>query len=49
MLNGLEGARRALGGHGYSMFAGIGRLYADYLPVATYVDSMAQLLLLTAC
>lgn len=36
-INGLENARRALGGHGYSMFAGIGRLYADYLPAATYV------------
>jgi acyl-CoA oxidase len=39
-INGLESARRALGGHGYSMFAGIGRLYADYLPAATYVDSI---------
>lgn len=38
-IDGLENARRALGGHGYSMFAGIGRLYADYLPAATYVDS----------
>ena len=37
-INGLETARRALGGHGYSMFAGIGRLYADYLPAATYVN-----------
>ncbi|KAH0833857.1 acyl-CoA dehydrogenase/oxidase C-terminal [Lanmaoa asiatica] len=35
-INGLENARRALGGHGYSIFAGIGRLYADYLPAATY-------------
>ncbi|KAG8221682.1 acyl-CoA dehydrogenase/oxidase C-terminal [Butyriboletus roseoflavus] len=35
-ISGLENARRALGGHGYSMFAGIGRLYADYLPAATY-------------
>ncbi|KAF8438360.1 peroxisomal oxidase [Boletus edulis BED1] len=35
-INGLETARRALGGHGYSMFAGIGRIYADYLPAATY-------------
>ncbi|KAH7882117.1 peroxisomal oxidase [Phlebopus sp. FC_14] len=32
----LETARRALGGHGYSAFAGIGRLYADYLPAVTY-------------
>jgi len=35
-ISGLESARRALGGHGYSVFAGIGRLYADYLPAATY-------------
>ncbi|KAI6142956.1 acyl-CoA dehydrogenase/oxidase C-terminal [Pisolithus tinctorius] len=32
----LETARRALGGHGYSAFAGIGRLYADYLPAVLY-------------
>ncbi|KDQ56007.1 hypothetical protein JAAARDRAFT_59460 [Jaapia argillacea MUCL 33604] len=32
----LETARRAMGGHGYSAFAGLGRLYADYLPSATY-------------
>ncbi|KAG6374192.1 acyl-CoA dehydrogenase/oxidase C-terminal [Boletus reticuloceps] len=35
-INGLETARRALGGHGYSIFAGIGRMYADYLPAATF-------------
>ena len=33
----LEIARRSMGGHGYSTFAGLGRLYADYLPSATYV------------
>ena len=33
----IETARRALGGHGYSGYAGIGRIYADYLPSATYV------------
>lgn len=33
----LETARRSMGGHGYSAFAGIGRLYADYLPSVTYV------------
>ncbi|KAG6917134.1 hypothetical protein DXG01_003724 [Tephrocybe rancida] len=32
----LEVARRAMGGHGYSAFAGLGRLYADYLPSVTY-------------
>ena len=31
----IETARRALGGHGYSGFAGLGRIYADYLPAAT--------------
>ncbi|KAF8970656.1 acyl-CoA oxidase [Flammula alnicola] len=32
----LETARRSMGGHGYSAFAGLGRLYADYLPGVTY-------------
>ncbi|KAF7307878.1 Acyl-coenzyme A oxidase [Mycena kentingensis (nom. inval.)] len=32
----LEAARRSMGGHGYSAFAGIGKMYADYLPAATY-------------
>ncbi|KAJ7459398.1 peroxisomal oxidase [Mycena galericulata] len=32
----LETARRSMGGHGYSAFAGVGRVYADYLPAATY-------------
>ncbi|KAG5650389.1 hypothetical protein H0H81_012401 [Sphagnurus paluster] len=32
----LEVARRSMGGHGYSAFAGLGRLYADYLPSTTY-------------
>ncbi|KAI0369512.1 acyl-CoA oxidase [Pilatotrama ljubarskyi] len=32
----LETARRSMGGHGFSDFAGVGRLYADYLPAATY-------------
>ncbi|KXN92550.1 Putative peroxisomal acyl-coenzyme A oxidase 1.2 [Leucoagaricus sp. SymC.cos] len=32
----LEIARRSMGGHGYSAFSGLGRLYADYLPSATY-------------
>lgn len=34
----LEVARRAMGGHGYSAFAGLGRLYADYLPSVTFVS-----------
>ncbi|KAF8147662.1 peroxisomal oxidase [Crassisporium funariophilum] len=32
----IETARRSMGGHGYSTFAGLGRLYADYLPSVTY-------------
>ncbi|PPQ69969.1 hypothetical protein CVT24_003673 [Panaeolus cyanescens] len=32
----LETARRSMGGHGYSAFSGLGRLYADYLPSVTY-------------
>ncbi|KAI0673208.1 acyl-CoA oxidase [Trametes maxima] len=32
----LETARRSMGGHGFSDFAGVGRLYADYLPGATF-------------
>ncbi|KAJ7066323.1 peroxisomal oxidase [Mycena amicta] len=32
----IEAARRSMGGHGYSAFAGVGKLYADYLPAATY-------------
>ena len=31
----IEVARRSMGGHGYSAFAGLGRLYADYLPSVT--------------
>lgn len=33
---GLEVARRACGGHGYSSFSGIGPYYADYLPTTTW-------------
>ncbi|KAG6877480.1 hypothetical protein C0993_006948 [Termitomyces sp. T159_Od127] len=32
----VEVARRAMGGHGFSAFSGLGRLYADFLPSATY-------------
>ncbi|TFK48180.1 acyl-CoA oxidase [Heliocybe sulcata] len=31
----LEVARRAMGGHGYSAYAGLGRLYVDQLPLVT--------------
>jgi len=34
----LEVARRSMGGHGYSAFAGLGRNYAEYLPSATCVS-----------
>ena len=33
---GLEVCRRAMGGHGYSSFAGVGSWYADYLPTLTW-------------
>lgn len=33
---GLEVCRRAMGGHGYSAFAGVGSWYADYLPTLTW-------------
>ncbi|KAF8591665.1 acyl-CoA oxidase [Ramaria rubella] len=32
----LETARRSLGGHGYSAVAGIGRLWADWVPANTF-------------
>ncbi|KAG2355129.1 peroxisomal oxidase [Suillus spraguei] len=32
----IETARRSMGGHGYSAFAGLGRLYMEYLPSATF-------------
>jgi acyl-CoA oxidase len=34
--DGLEAARRACGGHGYSSFSGIGSFLADYLPNVTW-------------
>jgi len=33
----IETARRSMGGHGYSAFSGLGKIYADYLPSVTYV------------
>ncbi|RDB19273.1 Peroxisomal acyl-coenzyme A oxidase 1 [Hypsizygus marmoreus] len=33
----LEVPRRSMGGHGYSAFAGLGRLYTEYLPSVTSV------------
>jgi acyl-CoA oxidase len=34
--DGLEAARKACGGHGYSSFSGIGPFYCDYLPNVTW-------------
>lgn len=31
----IEDCRRACGGHGYSMFSGLGQFYQDYLPNVT--------------
>lgn len=47
----IETARRSMGGHGYSAYAGLGRLYADYLPAATYVTTLrrAQSNLISLC
>jgi len=33
---GLEVCRRAMGGHGYSSFSGVGSWYLDYLPTCTW-------------
>lgn len=35
----VENARRSMGGHGYSAFSGVGRLYADVIPSVTCVHS----------
>ncbi|KAI9262038.1 acyl-CoA dehydrogenase/oxidase [Sporodiniella umbellata] len=32
----IEECRRACGGHGYSLFSGLGQFYQDYLPKATW-------------
>ncbi|RCI06450.1 hypothetical protein CU098_005985 [Rhizopus stolonifer] len=32
----IEDCRRACGGHGYSLFSGLGQFYQDYLPKATW-------------
>ena len=31
----IEVARRSMGGHGFSAYAGLGRIYAEHLPSAT--------------
>lgn len=31
----MESARRSMGGHGYSAFSGVGRIYADMVPSVT--------------
>lgn len=35
-VNAIEDCRRACGGHGYSLFSGLGQFYQDYLPKATW-------------
>ncbi|KAI8141427.1 acyl-CoA dehydrogenase/oxidase [Fennellomyces sp. T-0311] len=35
-VEGMEECRRACGGHGYSMFSGLGLFYQDYLPNVTF-------------
>jgi acyl-CoA oxidase len=35
-IHDIEVARRSMGGHGYSAFAGLGRIYAEHLPSASY-------------
>ncbi|KAG1733523.1 acyl-CoA dehydrogenase/oxidase C-terminal [Suillus lakei] len=35
-ISDIETARRSMGGHGFSAFAGLGRLYIEYLPAATF-------------
>jgi acyl-CoA oxidase len=35
-IEGLEVTRRAMGGHGFSVFAGVGTLWAEHVPSATY-------------
>ncbi|KAF9074329.1 acyl-CoA oxidase [Rhodocollybia butyracea] len=32
----MENARRSMGGHGYSAFSGVGRLYGDMIPSVTF-------------
>lgn len=34
-VSAIEECRRACGGHGYSLFSGLGHFYQDYLPKAT--------------
>lgn len=33
----VEIARRSMGGHGFSAYAGLGMVYANHVPSATYV------------
>ncbi|KAI7889076.1 acyl-CoA dehydrogenase/oxidase [Mucor mucedo] len=35
-VSAIEDCRRACGGHGYSLFSGLGQFYQDYLPKATW-------------
>lgn len=40
---GIEECRRACGGHGYSLFSGLGQFYQDYLPKVTVSDQHASI------
>lgn len=35
-IEGIETCRRSMGGHGYSQYSGLGHVYAEQLPSATY-------------
>lgn len=43
-IDALEDCRRACGGHGYSLFSGLGQFYQDYLPNVTvsYLQSIQK-------
>jgi len=40
VLHGIDTARRSLGGHGFSAFAGVGRIWADWAPAVTFVSHL---------
>jgi len=46
--NGIEECRKCCGGHGYSKFAGLSELYANYVPACTYEGDNIVMCLQTA-
>jgi acyl-CoA oxidase len=38
----IETARRSMGGHGFSVFSGLSRVYGQYLPSATFVSTLSS-------